>query len=319
MVGSSMPGMDMIRSNMSCGPDENIMQKSDGNKVSGLGSDSFRNLAGQRNKAISENELLSGGFNSGSNNMSLGSTGLSGMPSALGGSNSLTSGSGLLGAGSGGNQLGLSVNPNQHYEMLKRHHMNLLNEIQETTLMMNLYQQQLQQQQLQQQQLQQDNQGMSTSAAEQQLAMQLAQQQQASSSQLFDSLYGMGGAGPVPSSQQFPGLHSQTGLKQGQQQMGLGIGSSGSGTSNQMQLQALLRQQNLLSGGTLSDGMLPGMQQRRLSFQQQQQFLGNDDDQEATTQARLQKLKQDIAERQRRENDRFISQDSIGQKRSKGN
>ena len=43
---------------------------------------------------------------------------------------------------------GLGVNPNQHYEMLKLHHMNLLNEIQETTLMMNLYQQQ----QLQQQQ-----------------------------------------------------------------------------------------------------------------------------------------------------------------------
>ena len=42
---------------------------------------------------------------------------------------------------------GLSVNPNQHSEMLKLHHMNLLNEIQETTLMMNLYQQQQLQQQ----------------------------------------------------------------------------------------------------------------------------------------------------------------------------
>jgi len=51
---------------------------------------------------------------------------------------------------SGGNVMpvsGLSVNPNQHYEMLKLHHMNLLNEIQETTLMMNLYQQQQLQQQ----------------------------------------------------------------------------------------------------------------------------------------------------------------------------
>jgi hypothetical protein len=38
--------------------------------------------------------------------------------------------------------------------MLKLHHMNLLNEIQETTLMMNLYQQQQLQQQQQQQQLQ---------------------------------------------------------------------------------------------------------------------------------------------------------------------
>uniref|UniRef100_A0A7S1UXA0 Uncharacterized protein n=1 Tax=Grammatophora oceanica TaxID=210454 RepID=A0A7S1UXA0_9STRA len=53
------------------------------------------------------------------------------------------------GMGAGGP--GLSVNPNQHYEMLKLHHMNLLNEIQETTLMMNLYQQQQLQQQQQQQ------------------------------------------------------------------------------------------------------------------------------------------------------------------------
>lgn len=49
---------------------------------------------------------------------------------------------------------GLSINANQHYEMLKLHHMNLLNEIQETTLMMNIYQQQQLQQQQQQQQIQ---------------------------------------------------------------------------------------------------------------------------------------------------------------------
>jgi hypothetical protein len=47
---------------------------------------------------------------------------------------------------------GLSFSSLRHYEMLKMHHMNLLNEIQETTLMMNLYQQQ----QLQQQQLRQN-------------------------------------------------------------------------------------------------------------------------------------------------------------------
>ena len=60
------------------------------------------------------------------------------------------------GGGGGGSNIpsfGLSVNPNQHYEMLKLHHMNLLNEIQETTLMMNLYQQQQLQQQQQQQQM----------------------------------------------------------------------------------------------------------------------------------------------------------------------
>ena len=54
--------------------------------------------------------------------------------------------------------LGLSGNPNAHYEMLKLHHMNLLNEIQETTLMMNLYQQQQLQQQQQQRKLQQEQQ-----------------------------------------------------------------------------------------------------------------------------------------------------------------
>ena len=67
----------------------------------------------------------------------------------------------------GGMQQGLggpSINANQHYEMLKLHHMNLLNEIQETTLMMNIYQQQQfqqqQQQQMQQQQIKEQQQQM---------------------------------------------------------------------------------------------------------------------------------------------------------------
>ena len=54
-------------------------------------------------------------------------------------------GSALTGGGPG-----MPGSSSQHYEMLKLHHMNLLNEIQETTLMINLYQQQ----QLQQQQRQ---------------------------------------------------------------------------------------------------------------------------------------------------------------------
>jgi len=72
------------------------------------------------------------------------------MSSGMGMNNAMS-----CGGGGGGNMMptfGLSVNPNQHYEMLKLHHMNLLNEIQETTLMMNLYQQQQLQQQQQQQQ-----------------------------------------------------------------------------------------------------------------------------------------------------------------------
>ena len=65
----------------------------------------------------------------------------------------LGSGSSALAAVSG---LGPNATPSQHYEMLKLHHMNLLQEIQETTMMMNLYQQQMlqeQQEQLQQEQL----------------------------------------------------------------------------------------------------------------------------------------------------------------------
>ena len=65
----------------------------------------------------------------------------------------LGSGSSALAAVSG---LGPNATPTQHYEMLKLHHMNLLQEIQETTMMMNLYQQQMlqeQQEQLEQEQL----------------------------------------------------------------------------------------------------------------------------------------------------------------------
>lgn len=83
--------------------------------------------------------------------------------------------------GGAGMQMGLSVNPNQHYEMLKLHHMNLLNEIQETTLMMNLYQQQQLQQQ--QQQLQQQ----ASAESEEHLAM---LRQLSSGGGAMDSMYG---------------------------------------------------------------------------------------------------------------------------------
>jgi hypothetical protein len=65
--------------------------------------------------------------------------------------------------------------------MLKLHHMNLLNEIQETTLMMNLYQQQQLQQQ--QQQLQQQANG-DLGTADSQMAM-LLQQNQSSMDPMF--------------------------------------------------------------------------------------------------------------------------------------
>jgi hypothetical protein len=88
--------------------------------------------------------------------------------------------------GQGGNlqntPSGLPPNANQHYEMLKLHHMNLLNEIQETTLMMNLYQQQQlhQQQQQQQQQIGQNR---------MEPQMLLAQQQQ----QMLEQSHGTNG------------------------------------------------------------------------------------------------------------------------------
>lgn len=241
-------------------------------------------------------------MNNGAGGQLSGGLGVGGL-SGMGGANSLGGSggqSGLLGAagGSGGNilQLGLSVNPNQHYEMLKLHHMNLLNEIQETTLMMNLYQQQqLQQQQLQQQQSQGMEQSNFSSPPDSQLALQLAQQQQASGggNPFLDSLYGMGSPGGVGGAQNLSGLSGQ--------QRGLGLGVGGGGSANQMQ--ALMRQQNLLSGGMIPDA--PGSAiQSRLSLGNNSSILGQDqpltlEEQEELCQARLQRLKQDIAERQR--------------------
>lgn len=182
-------------------------------------------------------------------------------------------------------QLGLTVNPNQHYEMLKLHHMNLLNEIQETTLMMNLYQQQ----QLQQQQQLTEQPQISGHSADQQLVLQLAQQQQASSASPFlESLYGMGPSTPMNPSQQFPYLNQpSTQFQQLQQsspnQFGLGFSAGpGMGSTNN-QMHALLRQQqNMLSGGM--NGMAVQNQQLKSKLDEE---------------ARIEQLKLDISERQR--------------------
>lgn len=92
-------------------------------------------------------------------------------------------GSALTGGGPG------MPSASQHYEMLKLHHMNLLNEIQETTLMMNLYQQQqLQQQQrqhIQQQEVGLDSHGIGGG----QLA---SLQQQSLGGSEFGSMFGTG-------------------------------------------------------------------------------------------------------------------------------
>ena len=98
---------------------------------------------------------------------------------------------GLGGLGGGVSGMGMSVNPNQHYEMLKLHHMNLLNEIQETTLMMNLYQQQqLQQQQQQlQQQAAADQLTSGNTGSDPQLSM-LMQNQSSGAPSGMDPLFG---------------------------------------------------------------------------------------------------------------------------------
>ena len=155
--------------------------------------------------------------------------------------------------------------------MLKLHHMNLLNEIQETTLMMNLYQQQQlqqQQQQLQQQQATAVDQG--TVGTNDQMAMLLHQQQ--SSAPGMDSLYGNG----VSMSQR---------------------GSLGMGSSQADQQMQMLRQQQMMHSAVASGGAGGGsntaIQQELLKGQQEQ----------AALEERLRKLKEDIARRQKEAED----------------
>jgi hypothetical protein len=153
------------------------------------------------------------------------------------------------------------------FRMLKLHHMNLLNEIQETTLMMNLYQQQQlqqQQQQLQQQQASADG----SVGGNDQMAM-LLQQQQGNASGGIDSLFANG-----------------SGLGQ-RGSLGLGIGPS-QGGDQQMQM---LRQQQQVGGASSGGG---GATQHELMNSQKEQ---------AALEERLQKLKDDIAKRQKEAED----------------
>lgn len=187
------------------------------------------------------------------------SLGLGGMGGMSGGSSSMP-------------QIGLSVNPNQHYEMLKLHHMNLLNEIQETTLMMNLYQQQQlqqQQQQLQQQQ-QANNDNSGGSGGSDQMAMLL--QQQGSSGGGMDGVYNSGGTNQ-------------------------GMGGRNMGMGNQQQRQEQMMQQsggsadtNTPSTPVVSDGTGTG----NSSSDVQDQLLKSQEEQKALEE-QLQKLKDDIA------------------------
>jgi hypothetical protein len=151
--------------------------------------------------------------------------------------------------------------------MLKLHHMNLLNEIQETTLMMNLYQQQQLQQQ--QQQLQQQQTGGEGGGASDQMTM-LLQQQQGSSGAGMD--FGMNPRGSL-------GLGGAAAIERASQ------------SNDQM---SMLRQPQPMSNGSAAgSGSASGndaeIQKELLKGQQQQAELEN----------KLRKLKEDIAKRQK--------------------
>lgn len=160
-------------------------------------------------------------------------------------------------------QLGLSVNPNQHYEMLKLHHMNLLNEIQETTLMMNLYQQQ----QLQQQK------ALQSSEVNMEL-QQLAERQQLLAMQQLHSL-------------QFP--HS-TGNMLG---VGVGLGTGYGMSLNPSQVN--LHQTQQFNTGMLSDAIGGNRLPRRLSLEQTEALFTESEIEKQ--EKRLQVMKEELARR----------------------
>jgi len=189
------------------------------------------------------------------------------------------SGLGLGGMGGGPSnmpQMGMSVNPNQHYEMLKLHHMNLLNEIQETTLMMNLYQQQQLQQQQQQLQQQQANDNSGGSGGNDQMSMMMQQQNG-------------GGSGGMD------GMYNSGSLNQGGSHGMNSMGGNNMGMGNHHQQQQMMQQSggstgaNVPSTSVASDGNRNGP-----SNDAEDQLLKSQEEQK-TLEDQLRKLKDDIA------------------------
>jgi hypothetical protein len=176
-------------------------------------------------------------------------------------------GSNFLNPSGGMPHLGLSVNPNQHYEMLKLHHMNLLNEIQETTLMMNLYQQQQLQQQQQQKKSQQVDTGMDP----------LAQ-------------LGRGGGSGGMDASGFPSMHPQGAGNM----MGLGMGGGFGSTGN---MASLLQQgqfgMNDAMGGGRGGSARPNIEQSEGPY-------GHDPQRQIEEQERkLRQMKEELARNKR--------------------
>ena len=84
--------------------------------------------------------------------------GLGGMSGRMGGTSGRMGGM-WAGGGGSGRMSEAGRNSSQHYEILKLHHMNLLSEIKETTLMLNLYQQHFLQQDQQKKSVAREGQG----------------------------------------------------------------------------------------------------------------------------------------------------------------
>jgi len=185
------------------------------------------------------------------------------------------SGLGLGGMGGGPSnipQMGLSVNPNQHYEMLKLHHMNLLNEIQETTLMMNLYQQQQLQQQQQQLQRQQANDNSGGSGGNDQMSMMMQQN------------------GPNGSME---GMYNSGGMNQGGSHGMNPMGGNTMGMGNHHQ-QQMIQQQGGSTGGNASSTSVGNDGNRNgASNNVQDQLLKSQEEQKAL-EDQLRKLKDEI-------------------------
>jgi len=201
----------------------------------------------------------------------------------------------------GGGGPGLATSSNQHYEMLKLHHMNLLNEIQETTLMMNLYQQQQLQQQREalQEQERLDAQGSKGTPQ-----MKLSQQQDRGME--YGSVYGgmpggyVGGArgmmegmgrspslgmGGVDGMGRSPSLGMGGGMNGRSPSLGLG-GSGPGGPPGIDQRQASTKEQAVPDGRPRPE---MSVQQELLAQEQEQKIL----------EERLRKVRAEIAQRQR--------------------
>lgn len=135
---------------------------------------------------------------------------------------SLTQGMGLQSYNSVGNALLNCDNPSQHYEMLKLHHMNLLNEIKETTLLMNLFKKH---------------------------RLQKSALENPSGTPLLDLLRGT----PRPSLQeQLQQIQQQQAQQQQQNILNIGMGSSGAGSA---QMENFLRQYSAPSDNAQTSSM----------------------------------------------------------------